>query len=287
MNKNINFVCLYLFFAALTPCFSQGGGGLFSYSLGGFHLWTIVEQEIKTTTSIILDDSREKKEIVKKKTRDGSYTASSNYFILKADGLYYLIDAGFGINSVIMSAFEKLDLTPSDISGIFLTHTHNDHIDGIVKNRMIVFDKANIYLSKKELEIWPPVSKPALLEMYGSRVKTFEPEKLENGGKEIIQGVYAFSAEGHTPGHTGYIIKFGEKKMLVIGDLIHVEDVQFENPDISTTYDKDPALAAETRKSVLRYAAKNNLVIAGMHLRSPAVGVVTAFGKGFVFIPLL
>jgi hypothetical protein len=63
-------------------------------------------------------------------------------------------------------------------------------------------------------------------------------------------------------------------------------DIQFPLPAVSVTYDTDPAQAADTRKAVLEYAAKNRIPVGGMHLVYPAVGFVEAAGNnGYRWVP--
>jgi hypothetical protein len=76
------------------------------------------------------------------------------------------------------------------------------------------------------------------------------------------------------------------QKLLVWGDLMHVEDVQFPEPGVSVTYDSDSAAAAKIRKQILEYAALNKIPIAGMHLRFPAIGLVEKQGGAYRFVPL-
>ena len=76
-------------------------------------------------------------------------------------------------------------------------------------------------------------------------------------------GVKSIKAFGHTPGHTCY----RKDALLIIGDLIHGEKVQFQHPEICTVYDVDEEQSIESRKRVLKYAEENKLFIAGHHLQ--------------------
>jgi hypothetical protein len=69
-------------------------------------------------------------------------------------------------------------------------------------------------------------------------------------------------------------------KLLIWGDLMHVQDIQFPLPDVSVSYDTDPRAAAAVRKRVLDYAAQNNIPIGGMHLVYPAIGTLSPAGNG-------
>ncbi len=56
--------------------------------------------------------------------------SSGNCYLAGSDNTYILIDAGISARK-ITSALNSLNVTPSDISGVLVTHEHSDHIKGI------------------------------------------------------------------------------------------------------------------------------------------------------------
>jgi glyoxylase-like metal-dependent hydrolase (beta-lactamase superfamily II) len=117
-------------------------------------------------------------------------------------------------------------------------------------------------------------------------VETFLPGELGARLEELLPGIYPAAAFGHTPGHTVFLLDSEGDKLLIWGDLMHAQGIQFPAPEVSVTYDTDPVAAAAVRKTILEYAVKNRLPIAGMHLVYPAVGMVEAEGSGYRFAPL-
>ena len=75
-------------------------------------------------------------------------------------------------------------------------------------------------------------------------------------------GVKPLQAFGHTPGHTVY----RKDDLIIIGDLIHGQKVQFKYPEICAKFDQDEKESIEARKKILKYAEENKLLVAGMHL---------------------
>ncbi len=56
--------------------------------------------------------------------------SSGNAALLSRNGTHILLDAGISCRR-ITTALRQLGLTPEDLSGIFITHCHSDHISGL------------------------------------------------------------------------------------------------------------------------------------------------------------
>jgi glyoxylase-like metal-dependent hydrolase (beta-lactamase superfamily II) len=146
-----------------------------------------------------------------------------------------------------------------------------------------------VYLARQEREFWTRtnINRNAVdaLAAYGANVETFLPGELGSVIQELLPGITAIAAFGHTPGHTAFQVESDGKRLLIWGDLMHAEGIQFPLPDVSVTYDTDPAAAAVIRKKMLAYAVSNNIPIAGMHLLYPAIGGVRAQDGGYRLVP--
>jgi len=62
--------------------------------------------------------------------------------------------------------------------------------------------------------------------------------------EELMPGVRAIAAPGHTPGHSFYAVESEGHKLLLWGDLIHAKDAQFHSPAIAIQFDVDETAAA-------------------------------------------
>ena len=65
----------------------------------------------------------------------------TNFYIYKDEKLTICFDTGFGI-SKIEKEIKKIQISPKEVTHIFLTHSDKDHIEGVK-----LFSKANRTLS--------------------------------------------------------------------------------------------------------------------------------------------
>ena len=80
-------------------------------------------------------------------------------------------------------------------------------------------------------------------------VKQFE------AGKEIVPGVTAVAAPGHTPGHTAFVVSSGNGKLMVMSDTTNHPALFVRNPDWQAVFDMDGDQARDTRRKLLDMAA--------------------------------
>jgi glyoxylase-like metal-dependent hydrolase (beta-lactamase superfamily II) len=119
------------------------------------------------------------------------------------------------------------------------------------------------------------------LSPYKGRISTFSK------AEEIVSGVSAVPAPGHTPGHTMYRVQSASSSLLIAGDIVHIPALQFPRPDWSIVLDVDPQAAAATRCRVLDAAAADGEMLTGMHFLFPGFGHVRKAGQGYRVVPAL
>jgi glyoxylase-like metal-dependent hydrolase (beta-lactamase superfamily II) len=280
----LNVLCGVLLGAAVIPGFAADSN-IFAYKVGSFEVWTLVENRREGGIPSVLIGAD--KAALDRYFPKGTSTSETNTFLIRGGGKIILVDTGFG--TTLFDSMKTLGVSPDSVDAVLLTHMHGDHIGGLQKDGKALFSKAKIYLAQQERDFWTKTQvnqgAVAALAPYGSRVETFLPGELGARIAELLPGITPIAAFGHTPGHTLFMVESNSQKLLIWGDLMHAELIQFPRPDISVTYDTDPAAAAESRKKVLAYTAANNIPIAGMHLAYPAIGRVSAEGNGYKLMP--
>jgi len=260
--------------------------GIFSYKLGQFEVYMLVESERTGNTSILVGADEA---LLKRYIPESGFKHTANAFLVKAPGKNYLFDTGTGAGGVIFDKVKKLGVENDKIDAIFITHLHGDHFGGLQKDGQALYPNAKLYLSAKEHEYFTKTNvnqgAVAALAPYNNRLTTFQPGTLGSSLAELLPGITPIANYGHTPGHTVFLLENGGAKLIIAGDYLHIALVQFPNPDISASYDMDRQQAAASRRQILDYAEKNKIPIGGMHVVYPGIGTVEANGNGYRFTP--
>jgi glyoxylase-like metal-dependent hydrolase (beta-lactamase superfamily II) len=79
---------------------------------------------------------------------------------------------------------------------------------------------------------------------------------------EIVPGVHAVSAPGHTPGHTALIISSGHMQLLALADVV-LYPIHLDHPSWRTVFDFAQDRVAETRRELLIRAAAGGTAAVG------------------------
>ncbi len=234
----------------------------------------------------------------------GIKTAINAYLIHTGDHLV-LIDAGAGKffsedrQGRMIKNLKAAGYQPEQVDTIIMTHLHSDHTGGLSNEEgLAVFPNATVYANRMENEYWlseekaaaAPLDRQIFFRMArASAVPYLSTEKWKSieAGMEIVPGIRALAAYGHTPGHTVIEVVSDGRTLLVWGDIIHSHVIQFSHPDVAIEYDSDSSQAVKTRQSLLKRSAEKRELIAGAHLPFPGLGYVIAEENGtYQWIPV-
>jgi glyoxylase-like metal-dependent hydrolase (beta-lactamase superfamily II) len=214
----------------------------------------------------------------------GSLRLSVNAFSLDDETDVTLIDTGASnawhpSMGLLPQALREANIAADRIRTIAFTHTHIDHINGLIlPNGQDAFLRmSRLLVPKEELDMFRA---EARLQRFHERAETFE------AGQRIDGNIESIAAPGHEVGHTCFRIVSGGETILVWGDIVHVPSIQFERPEIAWEFDRDQEQARASRLRIMSLAADNMYYIAGAHLDSPGVGRIARSGTSFRFDPL-
>lgn len=210
---------------------------------------------------------------------------SVDALLVEGNGRVMLFDTGLGpgFQGVLIASLAKAGVRPAEVTDVFITHSHRDHVGGLVgPDGAPAFPHAVVHMSAREWA-WMK-SQPqnaALVQAISGQVKPFEP------GSDLAPGVRAVALYGHTPGHVGYQIRSGGARLLDFGDIAHSSVISLAKPDWTVEYDQDAAQGKATRKATLAELAQSGELAFGPHMPFPGVGHVVASGDGYVWKPAL
>ncbi|QCI68980.1 MBL fold metallo-hydrolase [Phreatobacter stygius] len=189
-------------------------------------------------------------------------------------------------------------VTPDQVDVVLVTHMHPDHVNGLITpDGKPFFPNAEVVVAGAEYGFWTdqaimsqaPKDVQAFFQMAQAAVKPYaDSNRLRriSADGEVVPGITAVAAPGHTPGHTGYRIASGNQQLLVWGDIVHAAAFQFAKPDWSIAFDSDQNTAAASRKRMFDMTATDRITVAGMHLPFPGIGNVVRDGDAYRFVPV-
>lgn len=228
---------------------------------------------------------------------EGGIPSAFNMLMVRSGEHVLLADTGNGPGrhasaGKLPDALAAAGLSPGQITTVVITHAHGDHILGLVRDGALAFPNARVVISRAEWAYWTDEARLNSMGDYGATMRgifdTIAPKTVQiDPGTEIIPGVLAQAAPGHTPGHLALMLKSESGDTLLnIVDTLHVE-IQFAHPEWSISFDSNPEQSRQTRRAVLEQAADSGTLTLAFHLPFPGLGHVERDGVGFRWVPLV
>lgn len=250
--------------------FARQGGetpeGTFRFTSDGYEVYTLVcSDKSFQPASLFYGENNIDKQKVDALAPDGKVPTSISCFVVKSAGGYIMFDTGLpdSKGGKTLGRLASLNISPKDIKAIYITHSHFDHIGGLLDDSAsAVYPNASVYIPRDEIPFIKEDTFNQISAAYKGRVIIFNP------GEILPDNILPISAKGHTPGHTAY--RLGN--LLFVGDLMHGAAIQLIDPSINANYDADRTQAASTRSAILSYAAANSLTVLGAHI--PCNGIL-------------
>ncbi|HVN07754.1 MAG TPA: MBL fold metallo-hydrolase [Patescibacteria group bacterium] len=213
-----------------------------------------------------------------------------------------LVDTGMGAGAPsggrLLSRLRAEGIEPRDIGTVIISHAHPDHVGANLDDRgKPAFPKARYVISKEEWDFWlspgsraeaqggdyfqevlVPFAQKNLLGIQG-QVELLEQET------EILPGISAISAPGHTPGHIALSISSGAEQLVYLGDAV-CHPLHLEYPETLIAFDLQPIEVVRSRRRLLRKAAREAALVHSYHFPYPGLGYVIAKDEGWQWEPL-
>ncbi len=224
-----------------------------------------------------------------------------NVAVVNTGSKLVVIDTGMGYSKMFGETQGRLPrnllaagIDPADVDVVILSHCHPDHAGGLVDaNGKSVFSNAQIFVNETDYKFWTDEAKlanEALKPLAEHARANLLPHKDKitfiKGGQEIVTGIAAMDAPGHTPGHTIFTVTSGGKPLAITADCGHHSVLMVETPKIEFFLDIDPKQAVQTRLKVWDMLATDKIPFVAYHFPWPGLGNLTKTGADtFRFFP--
>ncbi len=210
-----------------------------------------------------------------------------------------LFDAGAGSDfmpsaGALLDALDLVGLAPEDITHVLFTHAHPDHIWGVLDEfGDPLFFNAQYMMGRAEWDYWwnPDTvntigdARAAFAVGARRRMEAIESAiSLFDDGTEVLPGIAAILAPGHTPGHMAFEVRQGSTGALVLGDAIGNHHVAFRQPEWESGTDQDPARAVRSRKMLFDRLVSEDLALVGFHLPNGGIGRAERDSRGYRYV---
>jgi glyoxylase-like metal-dependent hydrolase (beta-lactamase superfamily II) len=223
-----------------------------------------------------------------------------NTLVVNTGSRLVLLDTGTGSATTpfgpkagrLLANLRAAGIDPKTIDAVALTHAHPDHCWGLMgaKARRN-FPNAQIYMAQADLEFWTDEKKKSL-PFVGGFIDPTRAQLLPNrdrivfvkDGQEIVPGIQAMSAPGHTVGHTIFMVTSQGKSLCNVGDLAHHHVLIMQNPKVEFAFDTDGKQGAATRMRVFDMLAAQRIPLIAYHFPWPGVGHIAKQGDGYRYV---
>ncbi|HEY0062202.1 MAG TPA: MBL fold metallo-hydrolase [Telluria sp.] len=289
--------------SAAAPLATTNAPGYFRMMLGTFEVTALSDGTVDLPVDQILSEKPAKtSETLAKSFLKLPLETSVNAFLINTGSKLVLVDTGaaglFGPTlGKLLANLKASGYEASQIDEIYITHMHPDHIGGLSQGAAAAFPNAVVRADQNDADFWlsqakmdaAPAAQKGSFQGPMNAIKPYQTsDKFRpfSGKTELVPGIVAEPSYGHTPGHTVYSVTSEGKKLILIGDLIHVGAVQFGKPGVTVQFDSDAKTAAAARVKVFNEAAKDGTLVGAAHLSFPGLGHLRTAGKGYDWIPV-
>ncbi|MGI9410039.1 MAG: MBL fold metallo-hydrolase, partial [Hyphomicrobiaceae bacterium] len=146
----------------------------------------------------------------------------------------------------LLKSLAAAGYSPDQIDILVITHYHPDHIGGLITDGKPTFPNARYVTGEAENNFWTSkkVTESTDKKMIG-RSKLVQAQVVPlaaktsfiKGGKDVVTGITAIDAFGHTPGHTAYNIESSGKRLLLWGDACNHYVASLQKPEWHVIFD--------------------------------------------------
>ena len=202
---------------------------------------------------------------------------SINPFLIQDDERVILFDAGLGdllgrdtSISTILNNLEEEGISDFEVTDIFLSHLHFDHMGGLAHRSNgyweLTFPDADIWVSEggwKKLESNIDSQEDAQRDFFHFLESHATIKKIKDDDAQPIPHVRTKKIGGHTEHHLALYYENGAHKYVMAGDVIGTRSAI--NRSYAAKYDYEPKQSMAVRKEIQELSYREGHVIMAYH----------------------
>ncbi|MCB0039628.1 MAG: MBL fold metallo-hydrolase [Caldilinea sp.] len=210
-----------------------------------------------------------------------------------------LVDTGAGnlapTTGQLLPNLRAAGIEPESIDIVVITHGHADHNGGnVTADGKLAFPRASFVMWRAEWEFWteepdlsslpvPDFIRQALLASAAHNLPPLAGRvELLVEECEIVPGIHAIAAPGHTPGHMALSISSAGEQLLHLVDTV-LHPLHMEHPEWVSAVDLLPEQTVAARHKLLARAAEEQALVMVYHFPAPGLGTVRAVNDGWTW----
>jgi len=209
-----------------------------------------------------------------------------------------LFDTGFGAARRGSGAGNLRELlntagySPQEIDVVVITHGHPDHILGLMEEGRPAYENARYVFGETEFEFWNkgeniPEGRQENRDLFVKVVTPLaEKATFIKGGDDVVSGIQAIEAFGHSAGHMVFHVQSGGQQLLFMADTANHNILSLRKPDWQMRVDDNREMAVITRKRILDMVSNDKIPVIGHHMPFPSVGFIEKANEGYHWEPV-
>jgi glyoxylase-like metal-dependent hydrolase (beta-lactamase superfamily II) len=180
---------------------------------------------------------------------------------------------------------------PEQVDVVVITHGHPDHVGGLMHEGKPIYPSARYIFPEVEFDYWKkgeniPEARKATRDLFMKNAAPLgEKATFLKGEGEVVAGIRAVPAYGHSPGMMAFHVESEGQRLLNWADVANHYVMSVQQPEWHVAFDQDKEMGVATRKRIFDMVATDRTAVVGYHMPFPSVGFVEKAGTSYRWVP--